>query len=91
MSRNPGIAKDWYDKYHTDVFPQDYVIHQGRKVKTPKYYDNQLEKLDPQELDYIKYLRQERAKAHAENNTPERLNTRERLQLHKLNKLERTL
>lgn len=42
MSRRPGIGKPWLEKWETDVFPIDYCIVNGKKVKVPKYYDSQV-------------------------------------------------
>lgn len=44
MSRGKkgGIGKPWLDKWATDVYPNDYVIVKGKKMKPPKYYDSQL-------------------------------------------------
>ena len=38
MSRRPGIAKGWFDKYTTDVYPSDNIVIRGKKMKPPKYY-----------------------------------------------------
>ncbi|AXH77265.1 MAG: replication initiator protein [Microviridae sp.] len=46
MSRRPGIGSEWYDKYSTDAFPSDFLIHDGKKFSVPKYYVNKLEKTD---------------------------------------------
>jgi len=91
MSRRPGIGKPWLDKYLTDVYPHDFVVLKGKKMRPPKYYDNQLQKADPFEHDHIKERRTENAKAHGENNTAQRLDVREKLQLLKLKQLKRNL
>lgn len=54
MSRRPGIAKEWFDKYYKDVYPYDEVIIDGRKLRPPRYYDEQFEKLNPERLEIIK-------------------------------------
>lgn len=38
-SRRPGIGKPWLDKWKTDVYPNDYVVMNGKRLKPPKYYD----------------------------------------------------
>jgi len=49
MSRRPAIGRLWIEKYLADVYPRDEVITRpGNKNKPPRYYDQQLEKLDPQ-------------------------------------------
>ena len=55
MSRKPGIGRDWFDKYKGDVFPNDYVVINGKKIKPPRYYDSLLPE---EELEAIKKERQ---------------------------------
>lgn len=57
MSRMPGIGKKWIDKYMTDVYPKDFFTHNGIKMKPPRYYDSQLEKIKPELLEEIKNKR----------------------------------
>lgn len=57
MSRRPGIAKDWFDKYYKDVYPYDEVIIDGRKLRPPRYYDEKYELIDPATLESIKEKR----------------------------------
>ncbi len=55
MSRRPGIGKDWLKKYISDVYPSDEIItNSGTKLRPPRYYDNQLEKINPKLLKEIK-------------------------------------
>ena len=90
MSRNPGIGKPWIEKWKMDVYPHDYVIVNGRKMKPPKYYDNLFEKLCSwSELSDILEIRKERALEHADNNTDERLAVREEIQQLKQKQLRR--
>jgi hypothetical protein len=56
MSRRPGIGYNWFQKYKTDVYPHDYVVINGFKVKPPRYYDNLLSE---GERDQIKKKRME--------------------------------
>jgi hypothetical protein len=35
MSRRPGLAKGWYDKFKGDVYPSDFLVHNGVKFKPP--------------------------------------------------------
>lgn len=39
QSRNPGIGRPWLDKWRKDVYPHDYCIFNGKRVKVPKFYD----------------------------------------------------
>lgn len=58
MSRRPGIGKKWFDKYHSDVYPKDFITINGKKVKPPKYYDKLYENKEPLDMDNIKEQRQ---------------------------------
>ena len=42
-----GIGKSFVLDYQSDVYPRDYVLKNGAKVKTPRYYDKVLEKHNP--------------------------------------------
>lgn len=91
MSRRPGIAKDWYDKFKSDVFPDDFLVVDGRKVSVPRFYSDQYELTNPEEFATIKKLRIRNAKLHKDNNTPERLAVRETVKLAALENLVRDL
>lgn len=57
MSRRPGIAKEWIEKYKSGVLRDDSVIIKGRPYKPPRYYDKQLEISHPDEIRLIKMRR----------------------------------
>lgn len=90
MSRRPGIGKAWYDKYKSDVFPDDFIILNGKKMRTPKFYADQLAKEFPEQHAKTLAKRQIDAKAHELNNTPDRLAVREELHLLKASNLKRS-
>jgi len=46
MSRRPAIGKEWFKKYKSDCYPSDYLVHEGRKLPIPQYYDKLLESED---------------------------------------------
>ena len=91
MSRRPGIAHDWYQKFKTDCYPKDSVTVNGRRMKPAKYYDRIFDTEDPETLEKIKEERVKNAKAKMADGLGERLKVREKLQLLKLKKLKRTL
>lgn len=91
MSRRPGIGKGWYDLYKKDLYPHDRVVMNGVKMNVPKFYDKQLEKENPYQLEDLKAERVENAKLYQEDNTPERLRVKERIKQRKLNQLPRNL
>jgi len=91
MSLKPGIGKPWFDQYQTDVFPGDFVVLDGKKLKTPNYYTELLKKLEPSEYQKIKEKRIRKMEEKSAENTPERLAVREYCQQRKLEKLIRPL
>ncbi len=91
MSRRPGIGKEWLNKYVDDVYNHDYVVINGKKVRAPRYYDQQYEISDPENLARLKIRRLRAAKSHAQDQTPARLKVREYIADNRLSRLPRTL
>jgi len=49
MSRNPGLGREWIEKYWEDVYPKGYLTTKGGiKHAPPKYYDRWLEQHHPE-------------------------------------------
>lgn len=90
MSRRPGIGREWYEKFKDDVFPDDFCIHQGKRVKTPKYYRNLLEKEDPELAAELAAIRQKTSKLHKADQTHERLLVREKCKTAQIKSLTRS-
>lgn len=90
MSRKPGIGKEWLDKYKTDT-NKDFIMFNGMKMKLPKYYDAQLEMEDAAAMKIRKSERIKEAKKHAEDNTRERLDTKEIVKKAQISNLSRSL
>lgn len=88
-SKKHPIGKRWLEKYKTDVFPDDFVVIDGKKLKVPKFYSSFLSESDPQEGLLLKVLRKASAAEHSDNNSFERLRTREELHLLKARRLTR--
>lgn len=77
MSRRPnGIGADWFKKYKNDVYPSDEVIHEGKKHRPPKYYD---QLLDEEELLIYKAQRMKRRNERDEDETVEKLYTKKKI------------
>lgn len=91
MSRRPGIGMPWLEKFGADVFPDDFVVLRGRRMKPPKAYDRGFEVEHPVEFSKIKGARLRSAKQRSEDNSPERLRVRERVQAARLSRLKRSL
>lgn len=90
MSRRPAIAREWWEQYQTDTL-KDFVTHQGKRVKLPRYYDKLFESVDPDEITNIKLRRKIKAYEHFDDNSSDRLAVKEKLQLKRFEKLQRTL
>lgn len=95
MSRRPGIGKDWFDVYYSEVYPEDNVVvlrgNKYVKLPVPKFYDKLLERLNPVLLSEVKEVRSSKAKLYASENTPERLAVREICKLESIKALVRSL
>ncbi len=91
MSRRPGIAAEWFKAFRADVYPDDFVIVRGKKMKPPKFYAKKLEDLDEAMHGSLRIRRILEAKKHTEDQTPERLNTRRIVQEAQLAHLPRNL
>lgn len=78
MSRRPGIGKAWYEKYKDEVYDNDSVIVNRHEQRPPKFYDTQFELTNPEEFREVKNRRIKKALKHKEDNTAERLETREK-------------
>ncbi|AXH77939.1 MAG: putative replication initiation protein [Microviridae sp.] len=82
MSRMPGIGQSWLAKYKSDVYPDDFVLVGGRKLKPPRFYDQQL---SDAELEPVKRKRKVRAAAmSAVERSKERRGCREKLRGYKM-------
>lgn len=90
MSRRPGIGKGWYEKYgETDIRSKDFCTLNGKKFKTPRFYDKIYDEIDRKKMEVIREQRKENAKKYQENNTLDRLHVREEIQKVKAKKLIR--
>lgn len=79
MSRRPGLASTWLDKFINDVYPHDYVVINGRKMKPPKYYDRKYEKIAPVSFKEVQERRIQNAREKQKNTTWERLEAKAKI------------
>lgn len=79
MSRRPGIAKAWYEKFKGDVYPDDFVVINGKRCRPPKFYDALLEKEEPQLAAILKAERKDDGTKNAHNCTHEKMIIREEI------------
>ena len=74
-SLQPGIGATWFDKFHADVFPCDFMVYQGKRFPVPRYYTKLLERKDEAYAERIKLKRRLAAIDNKDNPelTPRRL------------------
>ena len=89
MSRKPGIARAWFEKWGNDVFPNDSVVMQGKERTVPKFYDTIYQNNEPDKFDIIKQKRVKNMQKHAKDNTPDRLASKEIVKTAQIGKLYR--
>lgn len=90
-----SIGRQWFDKYHNELFVDDFVIIDGKKSKIPKYYEKRMEKLYKKQLDDIKQKREFGAfiktSSAPEEFTPQRLEAKAKCLALKLKQHKREL
>jgi len=59
MSLKPAIAKEWLQKYHSDIYghDKDFLVMRGTKMKPTKYYDKLYDKINTAHMAEIKEQR----------------------------------
>lgn len=89
MSRRPGIAADWFEKYSGDVFPGDFIaLPSGKCAAVPRYYSDRFELVDPDTHAQVKQSRKDRALARGEISS-ERLRVMEKCKTKSVQLLKR--
>lgn len=75
MSRRPGIGKDWYETFKSDLWPSDEMPVPGVGVvkKVPRYYETILKNESPEDHELVKELRKQFRQSHEEEYSPSRL------------------
>lgn len=85
MSLRPGIGHGWFRKFGDRVKSFDTVVVNGHEAKPPRYYDKLRDRECPEDMEYARFLRAERAKERAADGSPERLAVRESVDKARLN------
>ena len=89
MSRRPGIARGWFDRFSSDVYTDDNcVVRPGLIARPPKYYDNLYDLKDSEKMRRIRVSRRSKAESSGDN-TYERRLVKEKIQYRKFEKLVR--
>lgn len=80
-----GIGYRYYEKFKSEIFPDDFVIINGKKVKPPKYYERFFEKENPEAFKKHKQRLKKIAAKNKKDNTYERLLVKEKCTKARLN------
>ena len=91
MSLKPGIGADWFKRYHTDIYPHDYVVVNGRETRPPKFYDKKFAEQFPEEFEQLQFQRFVDAVDRFEDNTDERLAVKEQVTIARTRQLSRAI
>ncbi|AXL15042.1 replication initiator protein [Microviridae sp.] len=91
MSNRPGIGLEWYEKYHSDIFPHDTCVYKGRTIPSPRYYEKKLKEKNLLMYDQVKEKRLAKARLYEHDNTPERLRVKETVKIASMQNIYRKL
>nr|QJB20880.1 MAG: replication initiator protein [Microvirus sp.] len=90
MSRRPGIASEWYERYGVHSHRAgDFAVMEGKRVRMPRFYDTRYEVVDSDGLEVLKKRRRRNASRHRADNTPDRRRVREQVAIRKLQQKSR--
>lgn len=85
-----GIGESWYRQYRSDLYPEDVKIVNGARNRPPRFYDNLLDKEDPELLDLLKQRRKENRPSYEER-SDRRLLVKQEVKLAQIKSLRRSL
>jgi len=91
MSRRPGIGKVFFERFASDIYPDDFIISNGHKVKPPRYYDSLYEIEEPEVMAGIREARSIAGFVKCDDRTLDRLSVREQVATAKLSLNRRSL
>jgi hypothetical protein len=79
MSLKHGIGHGFYSRYKSDIFPHDHCVVNGVPLKPPSYYTKRLKVEDPGLYEDLQFIRSQKALEKSADNTPERLEVKEKV------------
>jgi len=89
MRGTGGVARGWFEKYKSDVYPHDARVIKGLDTKPPKFYDSLYELDSPDEFALLKARRT--SSVNRLDNTPDRLVVKEKVKLAQIASLSTSL
>jgi len=86
-----GLGKTWFDKYWRDIYPHDFLVHEGVRQRPPRYYDTLLERRDRDMFLTVKAARVKAGENPAviADNYPDRRTVKEKLLVSRASKWRR--
>jgi len=84
-----GIGSTWFEKYKKDIYPDNFVVLKGKKMKPPRYYQQRYEIENPEAYKALQKKNKAFNKKHKSDSTPERLAVREQCKIAQLKTLPR--
>ena len=91
-TQSKGIGKSWVLKYGFDeIFPDDFIVIENRKIAVPEYYLKMLEKADPERFEAVKERRRQFLEANEDEYSPERLMAKKEVFTSRVSLLKRGL
>lgn len=91
IGKDNAIGKKWIERYEQDAYPNGEILTRKIKMKTPKYYDKWYKKKEPDKYEEMKMNRELQALEYTSDNTPQRLQAKERVKTAQINNLLRKL
>jgi hypothetical protein len=91
MSRRPGIATKWFNQYKKEIYPDDFIVINGKKMPPPKFYQYLYELDENNDIKSVKKRRKTLSIRRKDDNTYDRLITREKIAKAKLKLKQRQL
>lgn len=90
VSLRPAIGATWYNKFKSDTFPSDFLVHEGKKHSVPRFYYNRLQIESEQMFKQVRIKRIIEREKSAHDNTAVRLHVRETVKKSQLGTLKRS-
>ena len=57
MSRNPALGRTFLEQYWQDIYPNDFVVIEGKEFKPPRYYDRWMDQRHPEIMEEVRHQR----------------------------------
>ena len=91
MSRRPGIATEWFKQFKNEIYPDDFIVINGKKMPPPKFYQYLYELDENNNIKSVKKRRKTLSIRRKDDNTYDRLLTKEKVTKAKIKHKQRQL